>query len=1778
MKTYKLILVSFFVMFLMIGVVSAADVSEDTIAQNDEASLGDLPEVQIIPEMDLNIDPGALSPEETVVADSNDDDKNVTEIYVNDTGDDSNVGSAQSPYASIPRAMEDVSPSDDVVIHLSQGIFSPCEDEYLFLGDLNHRDNGGSLTFIGAGADKTFIDGESEKGFLWLEYGSNIILKDISFINLMGFMGSLMIQDSDLTVENCIFKDTTSLEDGGAIFSMGDNNLIVKNSQFISTSAEGGDGAITFLGLYAYLENNTFIGTQSSYSSAACTINPINDAIVKNNKFENIVSDAQYVVLVSSSNNIEMTNNTFVECSVSTIVSLIGDNCVWANNSFIDSTFDYSLVDAYSAKLNNLNYEMDTSLINVGINEINNGVSVPVNITDDMGNPISAGLGFNFIGEENTYTYSAGLRNGVATIIFSTIPKTGIYNVTLSNGVYTSEVFTTANVTLPGAVELWVSPKGFDGNNGTKENPFATIQHAIDVGFENTFEVIVHLLEGTYSADSNNVELTIANKGNLQIIGEKYGETIIDGNNTSWFLLVRNTQVTVENLKFINGVATGRNNLITGNFNLLLKDCIFDNNTVKSTNGYTLNNVILDNLTYSNNYGRIYLYDSFSTVEKKISNSVFINNSFIDRNYAGIFQAGNIIVENSKFINNTATRYVISGFSKSKNNYYANNHAYSLVDTYNQIHQIAIVMVGSTSTFENDTFENNNATFNGVFYSAGSEGSLVNSSFINCRFINNSASKAGVGTLAGGAYFDNCLFANNSADEYGGALLLLPNVVSAGKVVIINSVFDNNIAKINGNDIYLDKQRFDKPEYLYLIELNITYSDLNVTGLVDNFNATVYGPCGAQVGGSSLSFIIDGFNAGSSEIINSQSTLQYAGFEQGNFILTGDIDKGNNNIINNGTIMVNLSGVLDSVEFWVSNSGSDKNGTGSKDNPFNSISYAVGEATKNCRNIVIHIMEGTYTGDLNTGLILSSMNNLTLTGEGMDKTIIDGNGTSSFARITMGKNKVVFSNMTIMNMAATGEDTKINPIYVDSDANLCLDTVNITKFTSNIHGEGNILVDNSVFSKNKGLIGSSGLLYINNSLITSSTGSIGSNVVINNSVIKDIITGYQFTLVSGVKCIIENTLISNDCNNESLVEWGIGEADSTYNPAVAVISSNVYMNNVTVINNYGSPVYESMSGYGAGNQLAAFGYLYGSGGKNITVYNSSFTNFRYIWCVNTYGLLNFTFDGCVFNNISMIAQSQTTNLEYTDGLNSIFVISNSAFINTAPAIDRYNRGDCPHPNCIFNDNYWGNNSAPVVYYVNCPKNQDPSFAPETWITLYSEDEQTIIKNVTDGENSTTYLGNAPIRTDYADNNGALDYAVVFGPVGYLFTTDDEKNVIFNESEAMYPFVAADPMDYRTPSVITITGLSGDLGIVGVLVDIVGNPIANATISSIVGGENIANVTTDENGVFTVKGIKNGVLTILFNGTIDYFDTEYNMTFTNAGKTTKSFINFDTIESDLAVNGTLVDDEGNPIANAVITYTLNGENATNVTTDANGAFKVQAAPNAVLDILFAGNEGADPVNASITMKDVAPTSVRVGTQFNVTSGFALDVYAVDYKAGERGAYFNALLTDANGNPITGALVQFGINGYVHNKTTDNVSGVASLQINLQKANDYTCAFVFLGNETHNATFVSAMIHVNKKPITISAAAKSYKATAKTKKYTVTLKTIKGSSADGKTYLKSGKKVTMKLNGKTYTAKINAKGQATFSIKLTKKGKYTAKVSFAGDDTYKSASKSVKITIK
>ena len=113
-------------------------------------------------------------------------------------------------------------------------------------------------------------------------------------------------------------------------------------------------------------------------------------------------------------------------------------------------------------------------------------------------------------------------------------------------------------------------------------------------------------------------------------------------------------------------------------------------------------------------------------------------------------------------------------------------------------------------------------------------------------------------------------------------------------------------------------------------------------------------------------------------------------------------------------------------------------------------------------------------------------------------------------------------------------------------------------------------------------------------------------------------------------------------------------------------------------------------------------------------------------------------------------------------------------------------------------------------------------------------------------------------------------------------------------------------------------------------------------------------------------------------------------------------------------------------------------------------------------------------------------------------------------------------------------------------------------------------VFLGEgNLYKGSYDTATVKVNKKSTALTAKAATLKV-KKAKKISVTLKS-------GKTAIK-GKKVTITVNGKTFSAKTNAKGVATISVKVTKKGKFNAKVKFAGDGAYKASNKTIKLTVK
>jgi hypothetical protein len=123
--------------------------------------------------------------------------------------------------------------------------------------------------------------------------------------------------------------------------------------------------------------------------------------------------------------------------------------------------------------------------------------------------------------------------------------------------------------------------------------------------------------------------------------------------------------------------------------------------------------------------------------------------------------------------------------------------------------------------------------------------------------------------------------------------------------------------------------------------------------------------------------------------------------------------------------------------------------------------------------------------------------------------------------------------------------------------------------------------------------------------------------------------------------------------------------------------------------------------------------------------------------------------------------------------------------------------------------------------------------------------------------------------------------------------------------------------------------------------------------------------------------------------------------------------------------------------------------------------------------------------------------------------------------------------------------------------------------------YDAVITYSGDSKYAGFNITKQVTV-KKPVVkkaskIVAKKKTFKARTKVKKYTVTLKS-------GKTPIKKVKLI-IKIGRKTFKAKTNAKGKVTFKIKkLTKKGRYTAKITFKGNAHYKAAAKKVKIVLK
>lgn len=264
-----------------------------------------------------------------------------------------------------------------------------------------------------------------------------------------------------------------------------------------------------------------------------------------------------------------------------------------------------------------------------------------------------------------------------------------------------------------------------------------------------------------------------------------------------------------------------------------------------------------------------------------------------------------------------------------------------------------------------------------------------------------------------------------------------------------------------------------------------------------------------------------------------------------------------------------------------------------------------------------------------------------------------------------------------------------------------------------------------------------------------------------------------------------------------------------------------------------------------------------------------------------------------------------------------------------------------------------------------------------------------------------------------------------------------------------------------------------------------------------------------------------------------------------------------VNKDLEI--TLKDKQGNPLSDMEITVDLNG--AKNYTTDPNGQITIPTKDLAIgiytAKINFTGTETymASSTSTTVTISKDSPklTASAVTTTYNVAKNLVIT------------------LKDSTGKALSGVEVIAKIGSTTKKAKTDQ-NGQAKINVAKLLPKTYTAKISFAGDANNKAASTTAKVTVKKINSKLTAKAKTFKFEDKTKKYTISLKDNKGKAL-------KNKKITLKVNGKTYTAKTNSKGVATFKLnKLTKKGKFNAAITYAGDKYYNKISKKAKITVK
>ena len=1444
-----------------------------------------------------------------------------------------------------------------------------------------------SLTIEGNGFT---IDGANKARIFFIDATNNITLNNIVFKNAISPEGSAILFNKsieNITISNSVFSNNIVPNDGhggGAIsFNNDVSGLLFENDTFENNYAPlGYGGSIVF-------DGNT---TNVTFNSSTFRVNKPREKDITGGGAIYFIGDA---VLISIDN-----------CEFDNITARTGGAI------YVEGSFDTSLI--HNTKFTN--NKAFTDNLDYG------GGAIYVE-----GNASSIHI-FN----SNFINNTAKTHGGA--ILFNN----SIENITISNSVFSNNIVPNDGHG-GGAISFNNDVSGLLFENDTFENNYAPLGYGGSIVFDgNTTNVTFN--SSTFRVNKPR-EKDITGGGAIYFIGDA-------------------VLISIDNCEFDNITArTGGAIYVEGSF---------DTSLIHNTK-FTNNKAFTDNLDYGG--GAIAVEGNASSIH--IFNSDFINNTakthggaikfmandelntfdgcIFYNNYApygGAVALGNtdyLVISESSFTNHIGAEddivgggaiYVIGNLTNANivDSLFENNSARAGGAIYveNNMNQVQIY----------DTyFINNSASSNNTFYGGGAiavEEDATNNFFDSVTFVSNIAQTHGgaIKFMGNDEYntFDGCIFYNNYA-PYGGAIAVANDsiclnltdclfginddeypleIIGGGALYFINDTYS---LVIDGSSFYGLSARAGGAIY---VEGDLNTADINGSNFIGNkatTNNTKYGGGAIAVEGNSNVLILTECN-----FINNSATIHGGAIKlQGNNTYTViDKSKFDSNYAPYGGAVA-----LGNTDYLVISESSFTNHIGAEDDIVGGGAiYVIGNLTN--ANIVDSLFENNSARAGGAIFVEDNMeqskfySNSFINNSAFTNNTLYGGG--AIAVEDNSTNNIFNGTMFILNSGSTHGGT-IN--FMGNDIN---NTIYECEFINNYGRYGtalavnknseNLNITKSVFASfnesSKEVIAGGALYFINN--ITNlyiADCNFSGNVVRAGGAI------YVEKKIE--KSLIENCLFKENTITTANEEYGGGAIFVEGSAFELAIKCCEFINNTAstrggaiYIHDYAKDFLIDDSLF-SGNNADSAKAIYLNDGDNVTIQNSRFINNNgsdgdiLFKGKITASVINSSFEGeghinicedaavTLSNNMELDSFSSGDYFVYNEG---VLALENNSLINVI-----FNNGEITSPTTM-------------TTLFNQTINTTDSLV---WLYATCIDDN---KNYIVSEYGTFYLNNYSIDTFYNERNYLSNYY----DLGILYDSYLVNTTMLGLlSNCTYEYSIINYIHKKEPN-MNVSDIEVDFGQYAEI-EVVFPEDATGVVSAFIGDEVYMAAVKDGKATLIIPPLEAGDYRVIieYSGDENY---EYALTFCTLTVNDKITVEAPDVTKyyhgpeRFVVN---VAQSGEPIANATVDISINGQTYTK-TTDENGTASIAL-------VLSSGN-----YNVTVKVDDITVNStVTVLPTVNGT-----DITKI-YR---NGTQYYATFVDSEGNYLkNGTTVTFNINGVFYNRTITGNKGLARLNINL-----------------------------------------------------------------------------------------------------------------------------------